>query len=50
MLKCLMTAGITNANFAKVLKVRRKMATRWIKENQVANVLEEPDDNNDIVN
>ena len=50
MLKCLVTVGTTNTDAAKKIKVRRSMATCWIKENPLASALEEPDDDNVIAN
>ena len=40
------TARTDIANF----KTRRSMSTRWTKENQSANVLEEIDDENVVIN
>ena len=45
-----MTTGVTNTNISKMLKVRRSTATRCIKENQLAYVLEEPEDDDNIIN
>ena len=50
MLKFLATAVTANTDAAKMFKVRRIMVTFWIKENQLANVLEEPDNENVVIN
>ena len=44
MLKYLMTAGTTNTDIYKIFNVNRNMVARWIKENELANELEEPND------
>ena len=50
MLKCLMNACINNTEISKICKAHWNIVTRLIKENELANVLEEYDDNVIIVN
>ena len=45
-----MTVGTTNIDISKIVKARGNMATRWIKENDLANALEEPADDIVIIN
>ena len=46
----LVSTGTTSTDIAKILKARRIIATRCTKENKLANMLEEPYDDNVIVN
>ena len=44
MFKHIMSTGTSNTNIAKTFNVHRNIATRWMKENELANVLKEPSD------
>ena len=50
MSKHLVAVGTASTDIAKIIKVHRNMATRWIKENEPANAWEEPPDEVAIIN
>ena len=50
MLKYLMTIGTSDIDITKIFNVHRNMVTRWMKENELANMLEEPADDRIIIN
>ena len=49
-LKYHITLGTTNIDVSNILDVHRNMVTRWIKENELGNVLEEPSSDSVIIN
>ena len=50
MLKYLMTIGTSDIDITKIFNVHRNMVTRWMKENELANMLEETADDRIIIN
>ena len=48
--KYLIAAGTANIDIAKFFYTHRNMVTPWIKENELANLLEEPADDIVIIN
>ena len=50
LLKRLAATGTTNTDAAKNFSAHQNMETRWIKENELVNVLSEPADDIVVIN
>ena len=45
----LITVGFNNTGMFKTLKVRHTIVACWVKENDLGNILQEPEDDNVII-